>query len=205
VRSKSFVTNDLDVKAEQLPVPAKSQDGEPFVGFLPSVFRSGSQWLYYSFKDAYPEIRVHHEAHIEIMLGWPGLALGFKAAEWADVLKQSYGAEAPMILVVRDPVEVAISAHQQGIKRVDIALQQWVNLNQNVLEQNPLAVYRIEDIWADPNNLHDIARMLGLPFRADLLAYAGKKIGARGPAEETPVVELTPEATAMARLFKYIS
>jgi hypothetical protein len=201
---KGFHDADYAPKKDQMGVPAKSRDGVEFLGFLPSLYRSGSQWLYYSFKDAYPELRVHHEADMEIMLGWPGLAVGFKVAQWADVIREYYGPETPIILLVRHPLDVARSAHRSGIRRGDIAIQHWTELNQHVLDQDPLAVYKIEDIWADPNNLHDIARMLGLPFRKELTRWANHRIGqSKHNVPGAGGWKLTPKARELARLFQY--
>lgn len=168
---------------------------------LATTYRSGSQWLYYSFKDAYREdIHVFHEPPIELMTDFDGIYVGFTVAKWAEAYKE-WRPRTPLVHVVRHPVAVAQSAHFVKFKRWDIALQHWVELHRSVQRAKPNLTLKIEDIWAEPELLHSIAGTFGLPMREKLTFYEGKPIGESNP--EHLDIKLTPEAAELAQELGY--
>lgn len=145
------------------------------VGLIGASYRSGTQWLYFNFKDAYRDhCRVMHEAELELMVFWPGIHIGFRVAAHAKKLKYIWP-EVPLIHITRHPVDMAISAMRKGYKRWDIAIQQWYEIHMNLVEAEPAKRYQIENIWADPQpNLAEMAEIFSLPRRD--FAWADRRV-----------------------------
>lgn len=145
-------------------------------GVFAQCYRTGSTWLWHVFSKTYPELTVGHERSLQRMQRDPGIDTGYRVAEclielWAE------DNDLKIVHIVRDPAEQIRSAcrhfgnsepkTEEGVWTVTNEwLAEWENFHPFYKR------YRIEDLWADPELLHDIADWFGLPRREELTEWA---------------------------------
>jgi len=172
------------------------------IGLLPSTYRSGSRWLYLSFRDAYKDIlKMYHEAPFDVFHTKPGLNTGWPIARDLEAYQIAFP-EIPIIQVVRNPIDVARSAHRNGLDDAEVALDLWFGTHYK-LAKRAFPLVKIEDVWSKPAILHDMAGHIGLPYRDELTDWANTPSGGATAAVTVPGFKIPPDTQDLAQEFGY--
>lgn len=174
------------------------------VGLIATTWRGGSKWLYYRFRDTYPEIQVHHEAPEDVMYVKPGLNIGWPIARDLPLYREDFG-DLPLVHIVRDPISMAVSGLRQGfVETIQDALDSWVAIHERILNECGPYYHRLkaEDLWNEPTRLYSIAQFLGLPQR-ESLAQADNRTGASEAEITIPAFQVSSKVQVLGEYFGY--
>ena len=175
------------------------------VGLIGTTWRSGSRWLFFSFRDAYKDIlAVHSEAPIDAEWCDPGLNIGWPIFRDLEEYDKTWG-PLPLVHVTREPVAVVISALRYGLAESPLAaLARWYMTHETLFAARPPYMrLQIEDLWRYPKLLYTISNFFGLPQREDLLWYSKKPIGPSTVEITVPAFEVPQKVQDLAVLLGY--
>ena len=183
---------------------AKSPSSANLVGLIATTWRGGSTWLYYRFRDTYPEIQVHHEAPMEVMIARPGLNIGWPIARDLPAYRQEFG-DIPLVHIVRDPIAMAVSGLRQGlVETIEAALDSWFMIHERILMEHGVYYLRLkaEDLWADPTRLYRIAQFFELSLHKGLSDSDGRT-DASAQAVTIPAFVVPSRVQVLGEYFGY--